>query len=107
MRTFVDVVARGVGHHFRRGPRDLNDDGIDFARVIAAAQRFFCCPQAAVGRDHFAHRHTGAQAFAQLSERPIGHTRHRRDDHFILERDVADLHRKGGVALLKEKALIL
>ena len=52
-------------------------------------------PQVLARGHHLAHRVAGAEALAQLAERPVGHARHRRDEQAVRQRDVADAHGEG------------
>ena len=91
VRALVNVEARGLGHHGRRGAGYLHHDRIHFARVIATTNRFFGGPQPAIGCHHLAHRHARTQAFAEHAKWPIRHARHGGDDQIVREMNIADL----------------
>ena len=88
----IDVVASRVGHLRGIGTRDLHDDGLDLSFVIRAPQRLACIPKLRIGGNHLGNGETGTQPLAQLAERTIGDTGHRRDDEIAQNAMRADLH---------------
>jgi hypothetical protein len=95
VRAAIHVVARGLGHHFGVGAGDLDHLRLDFAVVVAAAQRLLRPPEKRIGRHHLRHRHARAQALAEAAEGPIGHPRHRRDNEIVPELDRSDFQVAG------------
>jgi hypothetical protein len=88
----VHVVTRGLGEHLGIGTDDLHGDGIDLAFMIGAAFGLLGTIEQGIGCDHLGYGHACAHAFAQHTERPIGHACHRRDNQIVLQYVFTDLH---------------
>jgi hypothetical protein len=93
LRAKRNVVARGIGHRRRIGPRDLHRDRIDFAGVIRSQPGFARLAQLRLRGHHLGHRHARTEALAELPERPVGHTCHRSNEQSIAQSVRAKLHR--------------
>ena len=99
LRAQADVVARGLGHGLRIGPRDLYRDRVDLAGMVGAEARFPRLAQFGFRRHHFRHGEACAEALAQLAKRAVRDARHRGDDDVVRQKMGADAHdedRMGG-----------
>jgi len=75
--------------------------------VIGAAAALVGAPQVQLAAEHLRHSHRRTHRFAQLSERTIGNTRHRRDDEIVIELMEADLHGAGSGPVSQGKGVIV
>ena len=79
----LHIKACGLGHHGGVCAGDLHRLWGDLAVVIDASCGFIGGPEQRVGGGHLADGVAGAESFAELAIRPIGHAGHGCDEHTI------------------------
>ena len=81
-----------LGELLRIGAHQLHHARLRLAVVIHASLRFAAAPQALVGAEHFRWRQGSTKTPAQLSKRPVGHTRHGCQQRTRSEQVLTDTH---------------
>ena len=92
LRAAIDIVLCRLRHHRRLAARNLHRHRLHLALMIGAAPALRRVPQAWIGCDHLGNCHARAQTLAELAERTVGNSRHRRNNQIILELMWPDLH---------------
>ncbi len=87
-----DVEAGGLGHGARVGAENLHAAWAGFAGAIQPQPGLAAVPQPPVGANHLRNRQPRAQSPAQLPERPVADTGHRRQHEGWRDQVGADVH---------------
>jgi hypothetical protein len=92
LRTFANVMARGVSHHSGLRARDLHGYRVRLSFVVRAPAGLLAAPQERIGCHHFGNGDARTQSLAKLPEGAVRYPGHRCHKQVVAQDVWTDLH---------------
>ena len=83
--TAVGIDLGGFAHCVRLATSELDRHGLFFGAALNHCHRLAALADHCLAGDHLRHHEGGAQALDKAAKRQIGNTRHRRQDHRLID----------------------